>query len=321
MFGNPLYAKAADALMRQRQNAPMDAMERSIKTSAPQAAPRWATALQGIGATMQDVGASLDGRPTGAIDHFNQAQARMREATDDARRRQLRFQQLRETIPSSDSAFWQAYALGGEEAALQALQARQGHERQRDLVGYEYGLRGEEAQRGREFESRERAADRDVTMRGQNISAANAAADRELRVAEMNMPPAVVRTIDAMGLEGEERRRALALATGVEQPRNSRDAIIAHAANDMLGRYPDGNFPQEEVARLRNLTDAIYQSGPQGNNMSLSDAYIMASMSPQERAELAALMRGEPVFDLTTVSLEEMEAELSRRQNLSTTGQ
>lgn len=138
MFGsNPLAALMAGR--QARDDAPVLSAQHNrateLQEQMPHQPPRWAQALDGVGATLQDVGAARDGRAGGAVNRFSQAQAQMREAQEGARRRQLRFQQLRETIPSSDRNFWQAYMLGGEEAALQSLQARQAQQGERHTLG------------------------------------------------------------------------------------------------------------------------------------------------------------------------------------------
>lgn len=114
------------AQTRNDQNAILE----SIQSDRPREQPRWAQAMQLVGAGMRDVGGALDGRQTGHLNRFNQAQQQMRTAREDARRREARLAQFRDTVPASDRTFWQAYAMGGEEAALGVLQSRHEQENQ-----------------------------------------------------------------------------------------------------------------------------------------------------------------------------------------------
>lgn len=100
-------------------------IQNQINADRPQEGPRWARVMDGVGATLRDAGAAYNGQPTGAIANFRDAQQRMRSAREDTRRREARLEQFRNSIPETDRQFWQAYAMGGEEAALGVLTSRQ----------------------------------------------------------------------------------------------------------------------------------------------------------------------------------------------------
>ena len=124
--------------MGKRENEARSRVNELAPDEALQEQPRWAQVLQGVGATMQDVQAARDGGQGTAVDRFTQAQQRMKAARQDAQQRQRRFEQLRRSIPASDRQFWDAFALGGEEAALSVLQSRNGG---RDPVALSAGER------------------------------------------------------------------------------------------------------------------------------------------------------------------------------------
>jgi len=319
MFGfNPRLAqlaKQAGAGGGSNRSSALSNMERDIKQDAPQQLPRWAQALQGVGATMQDMGASYDGRQGGHINAWNDQQERVRSSTEDARRRQLRFQHLRDTVPESDTSFWQAYAMGGEEAAMQALQARQGRDFQREMAqGSQDHQRGM-AQDQRDFQASEGEAGRDIQRQGLGIDRARLGleADRlDHQIDQDNRPPEVVRVVDAMGLEGEERDSALRLMTGVDQPRNSRDSVIASVANDVISRFPDGDIPPEEVTRLQGITNAIYQNDRPSTGMGFNDAFAMTmvlqNLDETTRNQVLSLMNGGEDGSEPESELERLEA-------------
>lgn len=127
MFGgmNPAAMMAA---LRQSAQARPELDRARVNELAPEQAPRetprWAQALGAAGATMQDMQAAQNGGQGNALDRFNMAQQRMKQARQEATQRSRRFDQLRRSIPASDRQFWDAYALGGDEAALSVLERR-----------------------------------------------------------------------------------------------------------------------------------------------------------------------------------------------------
>ena len=141
---------------------------------APQQAPRWAQALQGVGATLQDVQAARDGRTGTAVDRFSQAQQRMRQARQEHDQRRKRFEQLSRNISPSDTQFWNAFALGGEESAMQVLQSRSEREYDSAVRKDDRAFRRGMAEEDRDFRASQGAADR-------SFRRSESAADRAFR--------------------------------------------------------------------------------------------------------------------------------------------
>lgn len=94
------------------------------QAAAPDQTPEWQRRLEWLSAGMADVGAAMQGRESDQMGRVRERRAAMRETREEARARQQRFEQLRNIFPSSDREFWEAYALGGEQAAMQVYQRR-----------------------------------------------------------------------------------------------------------------------------------------------------------------------------------------------------
>lgn len=163
MFGS---GNLAAMLGRMKQGVGRDQKQQMVQRredilgEAPDRAPRWANALQGVGATLQDVQAAGDGRQGGAVDRFSQAQERMRQARRDYDQRSRRFEQLSRNIPQSDQQFWNAYALGGEEAAMNVLNSRSDRKYDSQVRQEDRGFRQSMAQADRDFRAEQGGLDR-----------------------------------------------------------------------------------------------------------------------------------------------------------------
>lgn len=139
---------------------------------APRQAPRWAQALQGVGATMQDMQTAQNGGQGTAVSRFAQAQEQMRQARQQHDQRRRRFEQLSRNISPSDQQFWNAFALGGEEAAMQVLNSRSERKYDSQVRNDDRAFRQDMAQADRDFRRSEGQADRDLRR-------SEGAADRE----------------------------------------------------------------------------------------------------------------------------------------------
>lgn len=176
MFGgmNPAAMMAA---LRQGKNAQgkmqrdEDMIQRrdDIIGEAPRQDPRWVQVAGAIGAGLQDIGHS---RGSGHLDRFAQAQEQMRQARQQHDQRRRRFEQLSRNISPSDQQFWNAFALGGEEAAMQVLNSRSERKYDSQVRNDDRAFRQDMAQADRDFRRSEGQADRDLRR-------SEGAADRE----------------------------------------------------------------------------------------------------------------------------------------------
>lgn len=169
MFGSGNLA-AALASMKQRAGAGdkkrnqqmMNERREAILGEAPREDPRWVQALGAVGAGLQDLGHS---RGDGHLDRFTQAQERMRQARREYDQRSRRFEQLSRNIPQSDQQFWNAFALGGEEAAMNVLNSRSERKYDSQVRNEDRRFRREERIAGQEFQAGEGAANRANALR------------------------------------------------------------------------------------------------------------------------------------------------------------
>lgn len=246
---------------------PMDLIRQSIEDDAPRSNERWVDALSAVGATMQDIGANNNGRAGGNLDRFTQAQDRMRQAREDHRRRQLRFEHFRETIPASDTRFWQAYALGGEEAALSALQTRNATQDRRGDMAVTHGYNMAAQNDRQDFEAGQGAINR---AHEGGMAAANRGHDALQSQLDR----------DARANEGRLDREHAAV------PR-SRDAILAEAARVEMQRG-GGVISPEGEERIQNLTSALMAND--GRGMSAETAMALMFMPEDQRREFMQIM-------------------------------
>lgn len=215
----------------------------------PRAAPRWATALQAAGATMQDMQTARDGGQGTALQRFTSAQERLRGQRQEAQRASRRFQQLRNSVPASDTQFWNAYALGGEEAAMNVLQTRSNRAYQDGVREDTQAFTANQNQLGRDLTRQEGAADR--AFRGRE-----GALDRGLRISEGNADRDVQRS------EGEANRRA-------QMEARLNTAVVANA-RAATGLGPTEPLTQEARELVRQQISR--------ENISTSDLLLMANL-------------------------------------------
>lgn len=227
---------------------------------APRQLPRWAQALQGVGATMQDMQTAQNGGQGTAVSRFAQAQEQMRQARQQHDQRRRRFEQLSRNISPSDQQFWNAFALGGEEAAMQVLNSRSERKYDSQVRNDDRAFRREERVAGQEFTAGQNQADR-------GFRRSESAADRAFRGREGALDRS---TRIYEGNADRDLRRSEGAADRAAQMEARLNTAVVANARAATGLGPNEPLTPEARALVRQQIDT--------NDVSTSDMILLAQL-------------------------------------------